>query len=62
MLGAALGKFLADRYIKRRKPRTFCKVVSALGCLEFPYGLVPGVLRFIVLGRQPVAKQFITKS
>jgi hypothetical protein len=62
MLGAALTKFFAGRYIKQRKSRTFCIVVAALGCLEFPYGMVLGVFTFIVLGRQSVAKQFIAKS
>jgi len=62
MLGAALTKFLAGRYIKQRKLRTFCMVVAALGCLEFPYGIVLGVFTFIVLGCQSVAKQFTAKS
>jgi hypothetical protein len=59
--GVALARFWAARCIKQRKSRTYCMVIAALGCLEFPYGTALGVLSFIVLGRESVARQF-TKS
>ena len=59
--GVAIARFWAGRCIKRRKSRTFCIVIAALGCLEFPYGTALGVLSFIVLGRASVVKQFTLK-
>jgi hypothetical protein len=60
-MGVALLRFLAGRYIKQRQSRTFCMVIGALGCLEFPYGTALGVLTFIVLGRPSVVKLFAPK-
>ncbi len=57
----ALLRFLAGRYVKQRKSRTYCMVIAALGCLEFPYGTALGVLSFIVLGRPSVVKLFSPK-
>jgi hypothetical protein len=56
--GVAFLRFWAAHSIKRRKSRTFCMVIAALGCLEFPYGTALGILTFIVLGRPSVVKQF----
>jgi hypothetical protein len=61
-IGVAIARFRAARCIKQRKSRTFCMVIAALGCLEFPYGTALGVLSFIVLGRESVAKQFSAKQ
>jgi hypothetical protein len=44
--------------LKRRTSRTFCLVVAALSCLEFPYGTTLGVFTFIVLGRPTVIQLF----
>jgi|SRR5271170_338142 len=44
--------------LKRRTSRTFCLVVAALSCLEFPYGTTLGVFTFIVLGRPAVIQLF----
>jgi len=44
--------------LKRRTSRTFCLVVAALSCLEFPYGTTLGVFTFIVLGRPSVIPLF----
>jgi hypothetical protein len=44
--------------IKHRKSRTFCMVVAAFSCLAIPYGTALGVLSFIVLGRESVARRF----
>jgi len=57
----AFARFWAARCIKQRKSRTFCMVIAALGCLEFPYGTALGVLSFVVLGRASVVKLFTPK-
>jgi len=57
-IAMAAAKFRAAWCIKHRKWRTFCMVIAALGCLEFPYGTVLGVFTFIVLGRNSVAPLF----
>jgi hypothetical protein len=44
--------------LKRRRSRTFCLVVAALSCLEFPYGTTLGVFTFMVLGRPSVIQLF----
>jgi hypothetical protein len=44
--------------LKRRTARTFCLVVAALSCLEFPYGTTLGVLTIIALGRPSVMHLF----
>ncbi len=54
----ALLKLRTAHCLKRRTSRTFCMVVAAIGCLEFPYGTVLGVLTFIVLGRESVSRLF----
>ena len=56
--GMAVARFWAGRCVTQRKSRTFCLVIAALGCLEFPYGTALGVLSFIVLLRDSVARQF----
>jgi Na+/H+ antiporter NhaC len=61
-MGMAFARFWASRCIHRRKSRTFCLIIAALGCLEFPYGTALGVLSFIVLGRASVVKQFTPKA
>ena len=33
-------------------------IITAIGCLEFPYGTLLGVLTFIVLGRDSVKRLF----
>ena len=58
MITMAAAKFWVALSLRRRKSRTFCIVIAALGCLEFPYGTLLGVLTFIVLGRDSVARLF----
>lgn len=58
MITMAAAKFWVALSIRRRKSRTFCMVVAGIGCLEFPYGILLGVLTFIVLGRDSVARLF----
>jgi hypothetical protein len=54
----AILKFRAASNLKRRKSRTFCMVVAALTCLEFPYGTALGAFTFIALGRESVVRLF----
>jgi len=61
-IGMAFARFWAGRCIKQRKSRTYCMVIAAIGCLEFPYGMALGVLSFIVLGRASVVKQFTANA
>jgi len=60
LLGAAVAllRFWAARCVKQRKSRTYCMVIAALSCLEFPYGTAQGVLSLMVLGRDSVSKLF----
>jgi hypothetical protein len=60
--GVAFARFWAARCIKRRISRTYCMVIAAIGCLEFPYGTALGVLSFLVLGRESVKRQFTTAN
>ena len=62
LIAMAAAKFRVAWCIRHRKSRTFCMVIAALGCLEIPYGTVLGVLSFMVLGRESVAKQFTAKQ
>lgn len=48
-------KILAGFWLVKRKNRVATMVVAALGCCEFPYGTLAGVLTFIVLARPSVA-------
>jgi hypothetical protein len=57
-VGVGFLRLWAAQCVKKRKSRTFCMVIAAIGCLEFPYGTALGVLSLIVLGRASVAKQF----
>lgn len=54
----AILKFYVARCLKRRTSRTFCLVIGAISCLEFPYGTALGVFTFIVLGRPTVTEKF----
>jgi hypothetical protein len=56
--GVAFARFWAARCVKQRRSRTFCMVIAAIGCLEFPYGTALGVLSLMVLGRKSVTKLF----
>ena len=57
----AAAKFVAARYIRQRKGRTFCLVVAGISCFGIPYGTLLGVCTFIVLGR-PGVKQLYDSS
>ena len=64
LLGGGIGfaRFWAGRCVKQRKSRTYCMVIAAIGCLEFPYGTALGVLSLMVLGRESVVKQFTAEA
>ena len=57
-VGVAAARIWAARCVKRRRSRTFCMVIAAIGCLEFPYGIALGVLALMVLARESVRKLF----
>ncbi len=62
MIAMAAAKFWVALSIKRRRSRTFCMVIAGFSCLEFPYGTLLGVLTFIVLGRDSVARLFSSST
>lgn len=51
-------KLRAAICIQKRKSRTFCNVVAAIGCLAVPYGTILGVFSFVVLGRASIVRMF----
>ncbi len=55
-------KFVTARNLSRRKSRTFCMVIAGLTCLGIPYGTLLGIMTFIVLGRESVAKLFASNA
>jgi hypothetical protein len=55
-------KFYTARCLRRRNSRIFCLVIAAFSCLEFPYGTFLGVVTFMVLGRESVARQFTPRA
>jgi hypothetical protein len=61
-LGVAAAQFYVSLCLKRRKSRTFCMVVAGIICLGFPYGTFLGLLTFLVLGRESVARLFIPQT
>jgi hypothetical protein len=58
MVALGASRWRASRCLKRHSSRTFCMVVAAITCLEFPYGTALGVLTFLVLGRESVVRVF----
>jgi hypothetical protein len=54
----ALLNYLAGRFVKQRRSRTFILVIDALNCLNVPLGTVLGVFTFVVLSRPSVRAQF----
>jgi hypothetical protein len=60
--GVALAamKLRAGFCIRQRRSRTFCLVVAGISCLGIPYGTLLGVFSFMVLGRESVARQFLS--
>jgi len=60
-MGVAIARFWTAHCISQRRSRTFCVIVAAITCMEFPLGTALGVLSLIVLGRASVARQFISR-
>ena len=50
--------FLATRWLKARKNRTFCFIVAALNTLQVPFGTGLGVFTIFVLARDTVRQAF----
>lgn len=55
-------QFLAGRYIRDRRFRTFCVIVAGINCVAFPLGTTLGVLSVIVLQRPTVRSLFKQKA
>ena len=49
-----IAKIYSSKFLKQRKNRTFCIVISCLECFSVPYGALLGVLSIIVLNRSSV--------
>lgn len=58
MIILAAAKLRTAFCIKHRKSRTFCMIVAGISCLAIPYGTALGVVSFLVLGRDSVARMF----
>jgi len=49
-----IAKIMCSRYIKQKKNRVFCIVISCIECFSFPIGTLLGVLSIMVLNRNSV--------
>jgi len=56
VIAIALGvaKIFCSKFIKQKKNRIFCIVISCIECFSFPYGTLLGVLSIMVLNRNSV--------
>jgi hypothetical protein len=57
----AVARFWTAHCLSERKSRTFCFVVAAITCMEFPLGTALGVCSLVVLGRPSVIELFSPK-
>jgi formate/nitrite transporter FocA (FNT family) len=55
---ATLLTYLAGRYIRDRRNRTFCLVLASLWCLQIPWGTAIGISTISVLNRAGVKSLF----
>ena len=53
-IALGIAKIFSSKFLKQRKNRTFCIVISCLECFSIPYGALLGVLSIIVLNRSSV--------
>ncbi len=58
---SAVGNFLTAGYIRGRKARMFCLIMSGLNCLQIPVGIVLGIFTIIVLARDSVVELYQEK-
>ncbi len=58
VFGVAFLSYLTGRFLKQRRHRTFCIVMSAIHCASFPLGTALGVFTIIVLARDSVVAMF----
>lgn len=49
---------MSARFLKARRHRTFCMVVSGLNVLQVPFGTLLGVFTLLVLARDSVRQAF----
>lgn len=54
LLFAAAGNLLSGFFLREKRHRTFSLVVSALNCLQVPFGTVLGIFTILVLLRPSV--------
>jgi hypothetical protein len=57
-IAAAIARFWTAHCIRQRRSRTFCMIVAAITCMEFPLGTALGIFSLTVLGRASVARLF----
>ena len=53
-IALGIAKIYSSKFLKQRKNRTFCIVISCIECFSIPYGALLGVLSIIVLNRSSV--------
>jgi hypothetical protein len=58
----AVARFRAAYCIGHRISRTFCVIVAAVTCMEFPLGTALGIFSLIVLARPTVMKLFAANA
>ena len=58
VFGSAFLIYLTGRFLKQRRHRMFCIVISAIQCASFPLGTALGVFTIIVLARDSVIAMF----
>jgi hypothetical protein len=59
-VGSGILNLLAGLFIRARKHRTFCLIVSGVNCMHFPLGTTLGVFTMIVLLRDSVRELYET--
>lgn len=64
ILGLTLGilKIFTGKFIRNRKHRIFCLIISGINCIFFPYGTALGVSSLIVLNRDSVKQLFLSDN
>lgn len=58
MLVVGVLNLMAGNFLRARRNRTFCLVVAAINCLQFPFGTVLGVFTLTTLTRDSMRDVF----
>lgn len=58
LLASATLNILSGIFMRMRKHRTFSIVVSAVNCLQIPFGTILGVFTIVVLARESVRELY----